>query len=535
LTRDSNLQARGPVTSSGAPNAYADLLRESRGLRREQREARDAWFSKLAAEKKDEVLFELEILLKGLACFANPRNHPGSARRQTVVTHDFRQQLSHATDGMARVAQLARAMLGDRDRALVFQRYLEMVLPEDNSRARLAYAAAEQESPEAALFLLRQSLTNLIETGSAMLRLPRVSYRVFYAHLSIAIREITQSTYFNPLSALEFRPEFDRIGSSSVLELMQNVTGEQPHRLVALTFLALFRMLRYLRLLDAIALDHSDHRVAGRAYLVLAVLRSDGRTLSNYLRRHVGEQLAEGFSRDIGRVGAHDIAARHASLVVEGKRLASIKEALLTIASSVRIELRRMFEHDLPPADAELPEGDLRARIQAATAHVRPALELCIIFLGRALGASLEEARVFEDFGARRSANARIRQNLWMFAQITRAFASKVRHADPTSDRWSVPESFGFVRDFLGYFRAMGYPLLVLCDYPRAADLLASLAAMRDADLLDPARLEAAARECESFYDFSIQRFERLSQKELAGVPFDRPAAARSLRLYLGD
>ncbi|MDC3953525.1 hypothetical protein [Polyangium jinanense] len=534
MTSDSNPPTRGQGLG-GANNAYVELLRDSRGLRREQREARDAWFSKLAEKQKDEILFELEILLKGLACFANPRNHPGSGRRQTIVSHDFREQLAHAKDGMARVVQLARMMLGERDRAFVFQRYLETVLPEDNSRTRLVYATMAQESPEAALFLLRQAFTNLIETGTAMLRLPRVSYRVFYAHLSITMREITQSAFFNPLSALEFRPEFDRIGSSAVLELMQNVSGEHPHRLVALTFLSLYRMLRYLRLLDAIALDHTDRRVAGRAYLVLAVLRSDGRALSNYLRRRSGELLAEGFSRELGRVGAADIAARHGALVAEGQRLSAIKDALLTVSASLRIELRRIFEHELPPADAKLTEQDLRARIQGATALLRPAIELCVLFLGRALGATLEEGRVFEDVGVRRGTIARVRQNVWMFAQITRAFTSKLRHADPTSDLWAVPESFGFVRDFLGYFRAMGYPLVVLGDYPRAKDLVASLAALRDADLLDPTRLDTAARECEAFYDFSIQLFERMSQRELAGVPFDRPSAARSLRLYLGD
>ena len=94
-----------------------------------------------------------------------------------------------------------------------------------------------------------------------------------------------------PLSALEFRPEFDRIPSTQVLELIQSVPSEQAHRLVALTFLSLFRMLRYLRLLDSIAIDHSERRVAGRAYLVLAVLRSDARALSNYLRRRAGAGL----------------------------------------------------------------------------------------------------------------------------------------------------------------------------------------------------------------------------------------------------
>src|ERR1043166_7808714 len=114
-----------------ARNAYAELLRDTRGLRREQQQAREAWFARLAADKKDETLFELEILLKGIACFANPRNHPGAGKRTTVVSLDFREHLGHAQGGMARVVSLSRALLGDRDRAFVFQRYLETVLPED--------------------------------------------------------------------------------------------------------------------------------------------------------------------------------------------------------------------------------------------------------------------------------------------------------------------------------------------------------------------------------------------------------------------
>ena len=527
-----------PPTRGGAGNhnAYAELLRDSRPLRREQREARETWYARLAEDQKEEILFELEILLKGLACFANPRNHPGTGRKNSVVSHDFREQLGHAKEGMARVVQLARAMLGERDRAFVFQRYLETVLPEDNARTKLVYGSMAHESPEASLFVLRQALTNLIETGGALLRLPHLSYRVFYAHLSITMREIAESSFFNPLSALEFRPEFDRITSSSVLDLIHRVTGENTHRLVALTFLSLFRMLRYLRLLDAIALDHSDHRVAGRGYLVLAVLRSDGRALSNYLRRRAGELCAEDFSATLSSVGVAQMGGRYENLVGEGKRLALVKSALATISASLRVELRRTFEHDLPAADEPTPEPELRTKLQAATGHLRPALELCVLFLGRALGATLDESRVFEDFsGGRRSVNIRIRQNLWMFAQITRAFATKARHADPTSDRWSVPESYGFVHDYLGYFRALGYPLIVLGGYERKDELQASLAALRDTDLLDKARLEVAARECEEFYDFSIKLFERLSQKELVGVPFDRALAARSLKLYLGD
>src|SRR5262249_11274863 len=154
----------------------------------------------------------------------------------------------------------------------------------------------------------------------------RLPFRLFYAHLATAMREIAQSAFFNPLSALEFRPEFDRITSAQVLELIQGVPGEQAHRLTALTFLSLFRMLRYCRLLDAIALDHTDRRVAGRAYLVLAVMRSDARALANFLRRRAGALLAESYERELFRapVGGED---RYEEMLAEGHRLVGIKAA----------------------------------------------------------------------------------------------------------------------------------------------------------------------------------------------------------------
>src|SRR6185436_18429180 len=93
-----------------------------------------------------------------------------------------------------------------------------------------------QESPEGSLFVLRHGFANIMEVANGLLRLQRVNFRLFYAHQATAMREVALSAFFNPLSALEFRPEFDRIHSQQVLELIQSVPGEHAHRLVALTF-----------------------------------------------------------------------------------------------------------------------------------------------------------------------------------------------------------------------------------------------------------------------------------------------------------
>ncbi len=519
-----------------ARDPYGDLLRDTRGLRREQSQAREAWLARLPLDKKDELLFELEILLKGLACFANPRNHPGPARRAPVVAQDYREPLVFVKDAMARVVSLCRTLLLDRERAFVFSRYLETVLPDDGARTRLVTEALSQDTPEESLFVLRQSMSNLHEVTAGMTRLERVPYRLFYATLGVAQREVSRSAYFNPLSALEFRPEFDRIGNAHILELMRGVSGEPARRLVALAFLSLFRMLRYLSFCEAAAREESGaRRVVGVVYVVMSVLRSDARALTGYLRQRTGVLLADSYERELLRTPAAQMAARYESLLAEGHRLLGLKATLGGIAANLRLELRRAFEHDFTH-DASATSDAVRAAVERAVTNLRPAIQNAILFLGKTLGTRLDEHGVFDDHLARRTLSERLRRDVWMFAQIVRAFSTKAR-ATPSSDvRWSGASSLHFVREFLAYFRSMGYPLLRAADYPRVGAFMGAMSSLEEADLVDPGRLAAATVECDQFFVFLTALFESIGKRdELAGAEFDRRAAAESLRLYLGE
>jgi hypothetical protein len=81
----------------------------------------------------------------------------------------------------------------------------------------------------------------------------------------------------------------------------------------------------------------------------------------------------------------------------------------------------------------------------------------------------------------------------------------------------------------------MGYPLLRSADYPRFDAFMAAMASLEETDLLEPARLQRAIAECEQFFEFLTQLFDGISRREeLVAVPFDRKAAARALKMYLG-
>jgi hypothetical protein len=526
---------RDPLPSLPDRDPYLDLLSRTRDLRAEQRLAREAWFRHCTVDAKEELLFELEILLKASACFSNPRNHPGPPRQMPVVAQDFREATLLFRDGLQRTTDLTRRLLGARDRAFVFHRYLETVLPEDSVRTRLAGEGTEQKSPEDSLLALRLALTSLIEVVEGVLRAQRVPFRLFYALTGLVQREVARNAYFNPLNALEFRPEFDRIQSAQVLDLIRAVPGDEARRLVALTFLSLFRMLRYLQVLDRIAAETGRRRSNARAYLVLSVLRSDARALSDYLRRHAGACLAASFARDLFRVPASALRERSPALRAAGHRLVSIRCALDGVAASLRLEMRRAFHHDLPPPDTAPSSSELRTALAKAADDLRPALRNMVLFLGKALGVSLEVDGVFDDEAARRETAERLRRDIWMFAQILRAFATKAQFSQ-AHDRWAAAYSFGYVREFLAYFRAMGYPLLRSTEYPRFDAFMQAMGRLQDTDLVDPSRLEAAISECVAFNEFLEQLFDSVSRRDaLRGVPFDRHAAAAALRLYLGE
>ena len=165
-----------------------------------------------------------------------------------------------------------------------------------------------------------------------------------------------------------------------------------------------------------------------------------------------------------------------------------------------------------------------------------PGARNSILFLGKALGTSLDERGVFDDQAARRETSERLRRDVWMFAQIVRAFAAKAQHT-PSDDRWAFVHDFQYVREFLAYFRTMGYPLLRSTDYPRFDAFMRRWRGSSDTDLVDPRR--GSRRPSTSAWPSTASCCSCSTTSRNATswsvVPFDRRAAAGALKLYISD
>ena len=515
-------------------DVYANLLRDTRGLRREQARARDAWYARLDWERKEETLFELEMLLKGFACFGNQRNLPGPPSAAPPVAHDFRQELKIVRDALSQSVVMIRQLLGARDRAYVFSRYLETVLPEDALRSRLVKDQLNQDTPEESLFVLRNTFTNYLEITDGVLRQGRISHRLYSAILGMIVREIGRNTYFDPLIALEFRPEFDRIGNAATLEALHSAS-DAAHKVCAVAFLALGRGLRYVQLVDHYA---SEPDTARRAYVILSVLRSDMRALTRFLGRRAGEAMAGTFERQLLEVPADRIALRRDTLAEEAGTLISLRATLESLANVLRVEVRHCFERDLPPPVEGTPQAELGPQMVVAAASLRATLHHGIEALARELQPDAPIKALGSVEAAKVHASERLRRDVWMFLQVLRAFLAKAEaasgHLADGADRWAGYASFRFVREFLGHFRAIGFQLVRHSDYTRLDRFLGALEELRDVDLLEPARLQAAVEECTTFYKYLEKLFKSIGQRvELQDRPFDRKAAAETLRIYL--
>lgn len=512
-------------------DVYANLLRDTRGLRRDQATARDAWFAAISVDRKEETLFELEMLLKGLACFGNARNHPGKQRQALAVAHDFHEELRIVREALDRAVGLVRALLGERDRAYSFSRYLETVLPEDSERSRLIKDQLTQDTPEEALFLLRNAFAGFVEIADGLLRLGRVSHRLYHALHGTIAREVGRNAYFNPLVALEFRAEFDRIRHPQVLEALSSVESESAHRVVALAFLTLFRALRYCAAIDQYAAEGGSAR---QAYVVLAALRSDLRALSRFLTQQASTVMADGFERELLSVPRTTLRSNRQAIVGAAGALVALRGALENVGSMLRVEVKKTFENDLPPPDEAVAAEQLAPQLVVGAAQIRAAIHDAIYALCGELRPDQDLPHLVSPDDARRAAGERLRRDVWMFMHILRAFLAKARAATGGTDTWSSFESFQFVREFLSHFRAIGSQLVRRSDYERLGEFMAALDALRDADLLDPARLESALAECDSFFHYLEQLFAQVSRRaELREVSFDKKAAVETLKVYL--
>ncbi len=511
---------------------YTELIEGSRWLRREHAQARTKWFDSLILVEKDHLLFEFEMLLKGLVCFGNPVNHPGPPiRGEPAVSRAFKTELGIAKEMMQRIIEVGERLTAHKGRSMVFQRYLESVISQDETRFKMVKKSLDQDDPPQSIALMVAAFSNLADVVEGLLRLPYISFRLFSNIINMAQREIHRSTYFDPLAALEFRPEFDAISPKTTLQLVRNIESEPARRVISLTFLSLYRVLRYI-----LAIRRSISRKVPPPVILgwLAVLRSDIRALTIFLKRESGRWLSEGFAKRYEGLGPRAVNVHFSEFEREFRILKSVNELFSSIGDQLRLEQVKVYEYHLPAISAVESWDQFKERALAATMSLYAFVQNAAALIAREFDPKMNGAIMFSDFVSERDRAIRLRRDIWMFQMVLRAFIEKTKGSFKATDQWSKMANFRFVREFVRYFRSMGYQLLRYSDYAAFDKFMYLVDRLRDGDVLEVQRISNVIQACEHFMNFLDETFDAVNRREeLQNMPFDRKEAAQTLKLFL--
>src|SRR4051812_20243546 len=212
-----------------AQEFLAELMREPRALRLALLAERARWLRTLKMGGREELLFELEMLLRGLELAFDRRHQPADAR--AVLGQDFSEPLRSIRDALHRTSMVAKRLTSAQtEQSFQFRTYLERQASDEQRKTRLSHDILEQRTPDESLLVLRSGLRALQGITDQLVKSPFVTFQT-YSDLAVLGEQIVLSNkYFRPPGALEFRTEYDRVGSVRLLELVKRVTDARARK-----------------------------------------------------------------------------------------------------------------------------------------------------------------------------------------------------------------------------------------------------------------------------------------------------------------
>ncbi len=474
---------------SFAQDFFFELMRDSQRVRAVYLAERERWIRSLEISGREEILFELEMLLRGIDRFFNLRNLFGEI--QPAQDRDWREELKAIRDAVHRSVHLSRRLIAQRqEQALLFRSFVEGSLADDRARARLGAELREQRTPEESLYLIRTGLVAHQGILDHLLRLDGAPQSLFLDVGRALQHELYVSRYFCPPSALEFRAEYDRIGSVLLLEALRLLDDERKRKAFALALLAAFRALRSLRYVPAPPTPHTR-----RVLVILSLVRSELNALVGYLETDLPRLCAT-----VEGVGASAAAGRAAAQL--------IRDGLTSVPSILSQPLTDRSQLD-----------EQRNKLVEATKEA-------VGIIAHALDPALGLYALFEDDSARADQSERLRRDLWVFGEMCRHMARELEK--PGADPESKTEA---LRRYATEFRDVGYQLLRHSDrelFDRFLDLLEGWSFRRGESTA--IRMQRLRDDCYRFAEILARALDMVSKRtELQKIPVDEAIYQQAL------
>jgi len=473
---------------------------------------RNRWFFSLEADRKEERLFELEVMLKGLDRFFNLQNQP-ILEREAIVNRDFKNELRILRDAVFRVVVLCRSLLPlEEARALHFKNYVETRLLSDFQRAQNIERALRQNTPEESLYVLCYSFTNFHELLGKLVDLNQHPYSLFYHVEQMLSREIAGNRYFNPFRAAGFAPHYDVIRSARLSRLIRQIQPLEAKKHFSLLFLLLYKLLKYLHFVETERLDLERLK---NSLLIFALVNSESQLLIDLLERDLPAQLQRipGFPSETYRA-THDLFD--------------------ATAYQLGLEIKKIFELELRDAAASADLHHLRAGVTRSKGLLATIFQQSIVALAQVFDPDLAGRDLFPDFVSRLEQSIRLRRDVWLFHKVLENLEQIIADSEPKGESIAIMEATKTLRNFIFYYQNISFQFVRCYDRDDFQEFFDYLDAFNLADVEVPFVFQEFKRRIHSFKLFLETTLSNINNRaELQNIPFGTEEGERIFAQFL--
>ena len=509
------------LLSSGQYDLGAELLRE-----------KHRWFEKLSWRYEDDLPERLDQAVNGLYALTNLSNHPAVGRKEASAADDYSVPLKLLASMAGHVSAMA---------AEVLSRWEEHSAESADGEEKDSSADEAGDPWEKALritpAICLEQLAQLLEDNAGVLHCletsGKITREVFEQGARGVRRGIDRAVFWRPMPMIF--PVHDSLKPLPPA-LLKAIASIQDEPIYSPLLLATNAFLSIQGAISAVLkTDPASDLAISEALAALASIRMESRSLWRFLIRDAGRSMVETFEEILDGIEAESMEKAHASVSKMSSLLRRHKSLLSSLGFQLRLETRRAFELELP----SLRDLSDRTVFSSSIPH---ALEGLLAFYQEALALLTEEipvrdgvrASLFSDPGAKKLRDERMRRDAWMFTQVTKGFIAKAKGVAEIADQWSAPASMAFAREFTAYYRSIACTLLARFPYEHGTELNEMLARLREGDAIYEDRAVKVIDQCEDLLGFLERTREQIDKVQLEGIPFDRKAAAKVLKFYLG-
>ncbi len=373
---NSNTQTRAP-SDSFQDTLNSEMVSGTESL--------NAWLKHLEGRGAIDLLFQMECWIKGLLSFFDIRHLPMSlTERSDILKRSFGPELRILHDALQRSERLASEIVNlGQPTQVEFETFIEAQLRKDNALDYHISTILEQATPLDSLVRLLDSLNDIRVLLGSMKDSAQQDYQVYLSLGRCFHHELKNCRYVDMLLSQRFRPQYDRMDRPVLSALLRGIPEDRLRRNVALAFLYLFRLLRYLSLIQADLVR--DHLM--RPSLVLfALVHKEADSFSEFLR----SRFIKG--REAGQKGV---------------------QAAELIVYSLKVESQRTIERELVSVACE---GDARViftKVEDSHGLLCNCLQSGVVTLARAFDAAFDARAFFPSMIESVEKSQKLRQDLW--------------------------------------------------------------------------------------------------------------------------